>query len=469
MNLSQIRQKLVLGVPLTSLNLRVTYSSRVSTEHKEQLSSLKNQKEYFCKMIQSNNNWTYVKGYIDEGITGTSDIKREAFMKMIEDAKKEKFDLIITKEISRFSRNTLDSIKYTRELLTYGVAVLFLNDNINTALQDSELRLTIMASLAQDEIRRLSERVKFGMNASINEGKILGHNNLYGYKKNKDNSKLIIKEKEAIIIKEIFKLYAIEKKSLLSIAKILNNQNIKTSNDCYWNSTSIKRVIENPKYKGYYCGKKTEVIDYISKKVKRLPKEEQIIYPDKKKIPPIVTEELWNIANKRLNSRNKKYGSKYKDKLIYKNRYPLSAKIYCKEHNTLFHRRKNVENINWYCSIYLQEGKKKCNSPIIKEKDIYQIILNLIKYTQFNEKEIFQKLSKYYHKQNIIYIKEMLDSSIVIEEIIKYSIDKIYVSKINNDRKNIKLLIHLNNSNNNFIKKNYIFNNKMKYEVVIYY
>ena len=200
-----------MGVPLTAMKLRVTDYSRVSTDHLEQQSSLKNQVEHFDEMIKSNENWTYVTGYIDDGISGTTDYKRDNFMKMIDDARCGKFDLIVTKEISRFSRNTLDSIKYTRELLSYGVAVLFVNDNINTALPDSELRLTIMASMAQDEIRRLSERVKFGMNRSIKNGTILGNDMLYGYKKDKLTGNLCIIPKEADVVKRLYTLYQLLK------------------------------------------------------------------------------------------------------------------------------------------------------------------------------------------------------------------------------------------------------------------
>ena len=146
-------------------------------------------------------------------------------MKMIHDAKNDKFDLILTKEISRFSRNTLDSIKYTRELLENGVAVFFLNDNINTLLPDAELRLTIMASLAQDEVRRLSERVRFGMQRAIANKKILGNNSLYGYYKDKKTNKLVINQEEAIIVEQIYKLYTIDKLSLTKIAKYLTGNN----------------------------------------------------------------------------------------------------------------------------------------------------------------------------------------------------------------------------------------------------
>ena len=219
MYLYEIRNKLSMGMSLSNIRLRVTDYARVSTESENQKKSLNNQIEHFDDYIKQNKNWIYVPGYVDDGISGTSDIKRNNFMQMIEDAKKGKFDLIVTKEISRFSRNTLDSIKYTRLLLSYGVFVLFVNDNINTALPDSELRLTIMASMAQDEIRRLSQRVKFGMNRAIKRGEILGNNKLYGYVKDKNSGNLLIVNNEAIIVKKIYELYVLKK---LSLAKIVN-------------------------------------------------------------------------------------------------------------------------------------------------------------------------------------------------------------------------------------------------------
>ena len=298
MNLISIRNKLLSGTPISNLNLRVTYYGRVSTNQDIQLSSLSNQEDYFKQMILNNINWTYIEGYIDEGITGTSTLKRTNFLRMINDAKQNKFDLIITKEISRFSRNTLDSIKYTRELLNYGVAVLFLNDNINTIYPDSELRLTIMSSMAQDEIRRLSERVKFGVAMSIKKGKLLGNNKLYGY--NKKNNKLYINKKESLIIKEIFTLYGIYNKSTTYIRDYLNNKGITTNYGNKWSTTTILRILKNPKYKGFYCANKSFTEDYMSKKVKYLSKEEWEIYKSSKQIPIIIEEPLWNKVNNKL-------------------------------------------------------------------------------------------------------------------------------------------------------------------------
>lgn len=306
MDLYKIRQELMLGKPISNISLRVTYYSRVSTDSKEQKKSLQNQESHFKEMIKNNKSWTYVKGYTDEGISGTTSKKREKFIKMINDAKEDKFDLIITKEISRFSRNTLDSIKYTRELLSYGVGVLFYNDNINTILPDSELRLTIMSSLAQEEIRKLSDRVKFGMQQSIKKGNILGNQKIYGYIKEKNLNKYKINKKEANIIREIYDLYANKNKTLREILKILEKNDVKTINNNNFSVSSLSRLIKNPKYKGYYVGRKSEVIDYISKKVKQLPEKEWIMYKCEEIVPSIVSEKLWNKANKRL-YRNKKF------------------------------------------------------------------------------------------------------------------------------------------------------------------
>ena len=171
MDLYTVRNELSRGKSIFELPLRATFYARVSTGTDEQAHSLQNQNSYYAEFIGSNPNWTCVEGYIDEALSGTSVSKREAFLRMIEDAKLGKFDFIITKEISRFSRNTLDSIQYTQELLGSGVGVLFQSDNINTLMPDAELRLTIMSSIAQDEVRKISERVRFGFKRAIDKGK----------------------------------------------------------------------------------------------------------------------------------------------------------------------------------------------------------------------------------------------------------------------------------------------------------
>lgn len=395
MHLKEIREKLNMGIPLSNISLKVTFYSRVSTEQETQLNSLKNQVDHFDEMIKNNPYWEFIDGYIDEGITGTTTKKRDAFMKMLDDAKKGKFDLIITKEISRFSRNTLDSIKYTRKLLNNGVAVLFVNDNINTALPDAELRLTIMASMAQDEIRRLSERVKFGMNEAIKKGHILGNNLLYGYRKNKQTNHLYIIEEESKVVKRLFTLYAIENYSLNKIAVLFNNEKIKTIQNKKWCVSTLSRMLKNPKYKGYYCGKKSEVIDYMNKKIIKYDKKDWYLYKDIELIPPIINEKLWDMANEKLNK-------KVKNKIIEKKVYPLSSKIYCANDLKVFHRRitcKSNNEITWLCSNYLKYGKEKCLSPNIRESEIYYIFQEILNTLKLDLKEVINFLSSLYDKE----------------------------------------------------------------------
>ena len=455
MDLYTVRKQLNMGMPLTSIKLRVTDYARVSTDHLEQKKSLQNQVEHFEQYIKENPNWTYVGGYVDDGITGTSDVKRDNFMKMIEDARSGKFDLIVTKEISRFSRNTLDSIKYTRELLSYGVAVLFVNDNINTVMPDSELRLTIMASMAQDEIRRLSERVKFGMNRAIERGEILGNDLLYGYKKDKDIGVLNIIEEEAKVVRRIYELYAVDELSLSKIVKTLNSEGLKTCQGKKWVISTISRMIENPKYKGYYCARKSEIVDYMTKKIKYFEKDDWIIYEDKTRIPPIIDEELWDRANTRLLKRKKTFSERKEDKSIYKNRYLYSAKIFCGQHNAVFHRRefrKNKKDITWVCSLYLKNGKTTCDSPNIRESELDAIFRDLISKLQIDLNEVIDILMNYYKH---LEIDTGIDEEILSRE---RGINNLYDKK----DKLLELSLQGSLSNTEFYERNNSFNEKIK-------
>lgn len=455
MDLYTVRKQLNMGMPLTSIKLRVTDYARVSTDTHEQKKSLQNQVEHFEQYIKENPNWAYAGSYVDDGITGTSDVKRDNFMKMIEDARSGKFDLIVTKEISRFSRNTLDSIKYSRELLSYGVAVLFVNDNINTAMPDSELRLTIMASMAQDEIRRLSERVKFGMNRAIERGEILGNDLLYGYKKDKDNGVLNIIEEEAKVVRRIYELYAVEELTLSKIVKTLNSEGLKTGQGKKWCISGVSRMIENPKYKGYYCARKSEIVDYMTKKIKYFKKDDWVIYEDKTRIPPIIDEDLWEKANNRLITRKKAFSERKEDKSIYKNRYLYSAKIFCAKHNTVFHRRefrKNKKDITWVCSEYLKNGKTTCDSPNIRESELDAIFKALISKLQIDSNEVIDTLMNYYRQ---LEIDAGIDEEISLRE---KEINNLYAKK----DKLLELSLQGNLSNTEFYERNNSFNESIK-------
>jgi len=380
MNIKSAREELQVGKTIYDMNLRVAYYARVSTDKDDQLNSLENQSNYFKEMIEENDNWTLVNSYIDEGISGTAVKKRESFLRMIEDAKLGKIDMILTKEISRFSRNTVDSIKYTEKLLKYGAIVHFLSDNLNTIFPDSEFRLAIMSSLAQDEVRKLSERVKFGMKRMVKDGKLIGGGNLTGYFKK--DGKLVINEEEREIIEIIFNLYATGKYSFLAISDKLRQKGYLNTKGNPYSDTTIKKIVMNPRYKGYYTANLSYVEDYKSHRKIYNHKDEWIIYKDIEKCPPIINEELWNRANdvmkKRSNSPNKHVISKGS----YLENSNYTSRIFCKEHNCSFIRRKAGKrrlNPTWQCDRYVRDGIKGCNSPIIKEKDLNNIISKEIK------------------------------------------------------------------------------------------
>ena len=371
MDLYTVRNNIMKGVSLQELKLRVCFYARVSTDKDEQLHSLQNQVSFFNDYISKVPNWEFVRSYIDEGISGTRVKNREEFLRMIEDARMHKFDLILTKEISRFSRSTLDSIKYTQELLQNGVGVYFLNDNINTILPDSELRLTIMSSIAQDEVRKLSERVSFGMKRSIDNGMVLGCSNIYGYVK--DKGKLVIDEKQAEMIKIIFDRYANTSDGLSKLSKYLYSLGYKSRIGKRIDTTILTRIIENPKYKGFYCGHKSKILDYRTKQKKRLNESDWIIYKDYTNVPPIVTEELWERANIKLKKRQKSFTNRLVDKTVFQNRYTYSGKIYCGCHNVTYHRSsagKRKNNPVWECQVYRRDSLKGCSNPRVYELEL---------------------------------------------------------------------------------------------------
>lgn len=376
MEIKKAREELRKGKTIYDMHLKVAYYGRVSTDKDDQLNSLENQQHYFEDMIKENSNWLFTRGYIDEGISGTAVKNRQSFLKMIEDASLGKIDLILTKEISRFSRNTVDSIKYTEYLLKQGVIVYFLSDNLNTIQEDAEFRLTIMSSMAQDEIRKLSERVKFGINRMIKDRKLIG-GNLTGYYKK--NGRYEINPNEAPIIKYLFTTYASGSIGLKKIGEELAKMGYFNSKGKPYSQTTLAKLLTNPRYKGFYTAKLTEVEDYKTHKKKKIPKEEQIIEKDER-IPVIVSEELWNKANA-LHERRKQLPSRHilNSEAHIKN-YKYSAKLYCKDCNSIFIRNGGSNrraNPTWSCKTYRTEGISKCQSPIIKESYLDKIFTDL--------------------------------------------------------------------------------------------
>ena len=382
------------GKSIFDIPLRVTFYARVSTDKDEQLNSLENQVQYYTELIKSKPNWTYVEGYIDEGISGTSTKKRDSFLRMIRDAKAGRFDFIITKEISRFSRSTLDSIQYTQELLEHDVGVLFQNDNINTLDSDSEFRLVVMAGVAQDEVRKLSERLKFGFRQAIKNGHVLGNDRLWGY--NKKDCVLTINESEAQIIRRIFDLYANKQMGIRRISQKLYEEGVTSRKGNEFNVLTIRNILCNPKYKGWYCANKSQTVDYRSKRKVFLDESEWVMYPDPS-IPAIVSEELWDRANALYKRRSEQMMS-HQSAAEFHNRYSYSGKIICEEHNASYHRRvlksaKGEKEI-WECKIYRSHGKAACSAPQLRATELDQIMAQIFERLIQNKQDVVDTVMK---------------------------------------------------------------------------
>ena len=458
MELYEIRKALMSGKTIYDLPLRVTYYARVSTEKEEQKNSLENQDTYYKNKILSVPKWTLVNGYTDGGITGTSTKKREDFNAMVEDGLNNKYDLILTKEVCRFARNTVDTLQITRNLLSRGKGVYFELDNINTLEQEGELRLTIMASLAQDESRRISERVKFGFNRAIENGKVLGNNVIWGY--NKDKCKLKIDEEEAKVVKRIFEIYAEGKIGIRRIGDVLAKEGFYSSTGKKFCYSTIRRIINNPKYKGWYCGKTTEVIDFLTKERIEIPKKDWIQYKTTEDIvPQIIDEDLWNKCNEIWDKRSIEFSQNKRGTNRWNSRYLYSGLLICAEDNKTYWRTKHRPSANeefWICSEYKKYGKKAtCTST-----ELATIELNQIMEKVFNE--LLDNRDKI--KNKMLDINNKLQESISGDKFNRKEIeDKIH--NLEEEQRGLIKLYSLNKIDENQFEE---YNNEYKNKILKY-
>ena len=374
-----LRTKSIYDIPL-----RVTFYARVSSESDEQLNSLGNQVSYYEEFIRKSSAWEYVPGYVDEGLSAATTKKREDFHRMVEDGRAGLFDLIITKEITRFARNTLDSILYTRELLGAGVGVFFQNDNINTFDEDSELRLTIMSGIAQDELRKLSSRVKFGHAQAIKKNVVLGNSRIFGYVK--DGGRLVIDEDEAPMVRALFELYATGEYSMKQIETLFWERGYRNHNGRRIAHTTMSGIISNPKYKGYYVGNKVKVVDLFTKKQKFLPPEEWVMFKDEtgEIVPAIVSEALWDQANAVLKKRSEDVKGRQG---ICNHANLLTGKLYCTHCGAAYYRRESADrqgrkNSKWVCSGKIKNGADSCPSFPIYEEELKPLLFQVFSETE---------------------------------------------------------------------------------------
>ncbi len=302
--------------------IRVASYCRVSTDHEDQANSFEAQQRYFRQYIDRQPDWELYQVYADEGISGTSTKKRNQFNRMISDAHMGKFKLIITKEVSRFSRNILDTIGYTRELKALGVGVIFMNDSIDTRDPDAELRLSIMGSIAQEESRKTSTRVKWGQTRQMERGVVFGRS-LLGY--DVMDGKMTVNLEGAELVRLIFHKYGVEKKGTSVIARELREAGFLTyRGNPKWSNSHIVKILKNEKYVGDLVQKKTYTPDYLTHEKRYNHGEEEFVTLENHH-EAIVERDLWNIVQSEMKKRNPhgQLGAGHS------NRYVLSGKIKC--------------------------------------------------------------------------------------------------------------------------------------------
>ncbi len=390
--------------------LRVAAYARVSTDKDDQANSLDNQRNYFTDYITRHEGWQLVNVFYDEGISGTQTKKRKGFMEMIAEAEAGEIDLIITKEVSRFARNTVDTLSYTRELKKIGVGVIFTLDNIDTRQSDGEFRLTIMASIAQEESRKTSERVKWGQRRQMEIGVVFGRD-LLGYTVKDGN--LYINEEEAEIVRAIFHKYTNEGKGTHIIARELQEEGMRPKRIALWSNVVILRVLRNEKYVGDLMQKKTITPDYLTHKKKYNRGEEGMVYI-KEHHEPIISRDLWERTQEELQRRSPSEEQKSK----YSNRYWCSGKLFCAECgrryvSRLRKREDGSVSKTWRCIAAAHHGRKKqdadgkdigCDNTSVNEESLKTCMNYCISLIQSEreglKKEILEEINCIRKKQN---------------------------------------------------------------------
>lgn len=365
--------------------IRVAAYCRVSTDKKDQANSFEAQQRYFREHIDRNPDFELYAIYADEGITGTSTAKRTQFNRMISDAYAGRFTLILTKEISRFSRNILDTITYTRDLKRIGVGVHFLTENLNTRNPESEMLLTFMGVLAQEESRRTSVRVKWGQTRQMEQGVVFGHS-LLGY--DVHNGQLTINEEEAELVRMIYHKYTVEQKGTSVIARELRQAGYRTkTGNPNWNVSHIIKILRNEKYAGDLIQKKSYTPDYLThaKKANR-GEEELIVLRDHH--DPIIPREIWDETQAELSKRSKHTGEGHS------NRYLFSGKITCGECGATFlgrQKRRSDGRIlrRWSCGTVVTQGAECCNvGKLVRDDDAHDMLKTALQSLQLDQHSI---------------------------------------------------------------------------------
>ena len=381
--------------------LRVAAYCRVSTDDEEQLTSYEAQQNYYTDKIMTNRDWTMAGIFADEGITGTSARKRPEFLKMIRMCKQKKIDIVLTKSISRFARNTVDCLHYIRALRELGIAVIFEKENINTLEADSEILITMLGAFAQAESESISANVRWGKRQAMREGKaIIQYKRLYAYEKGEDGMPQIIPE-QADVVRSIYDRY-LTGASLRMLKDWLESEQIpNVAGGAEWTISSIRSILTNEKYCGDVLLPKTYISDCISRKVIRntgqlpmyLVENHHDGIVDRKTFDAVQAEMARRNAGKSPSKKNVPTGM-----TSYASKYALSERLVCGECGTLYRRctwsKRGKKRVVWRCVSRLDYGTKYChNSPSVDEDQLQRSILAAINSAMSRKSTLIRKIT----------------------------------------------------------------------------
>ena len=372
--------------------IKVAGYCRVSTDKDDQLNSFEAQKRYFRDYIENQPEWELYEIYADEGITGTTTKKRTQFNRMIGDAYEARFQMIITKEVSRFSRNILDTIAYTRELRAIGIGVIFATDRINTLEPEAEMLLSYLASMAQEESRRTSTRVVWGQTRQMERGIVFGRS-LLGY--DVRGGILAINQAGAEIVRLIFHKYALEQMGTSQIARYLTEHGYQTNRGSReWKPGSIIKILNNEKYVGDLVQKKTYTPDFLTH-AKRANRGEVPHVTIENHHEGIVSREVWNLAQARLRRSNK-----HEKGRSHSSRYVFSGKIKCGECGSTFvgrfkYRKDGTRIRRWRCGRAASGGRAACGvGKLLRDEDAMLMLNTALKSLQMDAASVIHHVTE---------------------------------------------------------------------------
>ena len=393
-----IRDKRLVGEALTIMRKRVAAYVRVSTDAEEQLQSFQSQKKYYQDKISQNKQWAMVGIYADEAITGTKTDKRDHFLKMIDDCKNGLIDVVITKSISRFSRNLVDTIEYTRLLKRLGVTVIFEKENIDTSTMESEMQLALLSAMAQNEVESISQNVKMGMQMMMSRGELVGFNGCLGYDYHAEDKSLTVNIKEAETVKMIYDLYLQGFGSYTIVKHLTYAGKLNKNGVVKWTESGVTGILKNEKYKGDIRLGKTYTVDPISKR--RLENRgESNQYYIRNHHEAIIEPEVWDRVQEIRKSRyriNSNYSEQTRTR--YSRKYAFSGICQCAFCGTNFIRRSHMQTTKmkkpvWKCRTATHKGISNCpNSKAIDESIIENAFLEMFKLLAENFDDVLESV-----------------------------------------------------------------------------